>query len=96
MREEIIKQVIDALNKLKTSTDPKHDRIFVKINSNKRFSVEAMRIKMPEETDKVIGSIVAFGIYYQVNRKDIDCYTISAFLDDESINGLTEYLRMYV
>lgn len=96
MREEIIKQVIDALNKLKTNTDPKHDRIFVKINSNKRFSVEAERMLMPEETDKVIGSIVTFGIYYQVNRDDINCYTISTFLDDESINGLTEYLRMYV
>ena len=49
MRVEIINQVIDALNKLKANTDPKHDRIFVKINSNKRFSIEALRLKMPEE-----------------------------------------------
>lgn len=96
MREEIIKKVIDALTKLKTNTDPKHDRIFVKINSNKRFSIEALRLKMPEESDKVVGSIVAFEIYYQVKREDIDCYTISTFLDDETMNGLIEYLRMYI
>ncbi len=96
MRVEIINQVIDALNKLKANTDPKHDRIFVKINSNKRFSIEALRLKMPEEPPEKPASIVAFGIYYQVKREDIDCYTISTNLDYETIRGLTEYLKMYV
>lgn len=96
MREEIIKQVIDALTKLKTNTDPKHDRILVKINSNKRFSIEALRLKMPEESSKEIGSIVAFEVYYQVNREDVDDYIISTFLDDETMTGLIEYLKMYI
>lgn len=96
MQEEIIKQVFDALNKLKANTDPIHDRIFVKINSNKRFSIEALRLKMPEEPPEKPASIVAFGIYYQVKREDIDCYTISTNLDYETIRGLTEYLKMYV
>ena len=81
---------------MKTNTDPKHDRILVKIDSNKRFSIEAFRLKMPEESYKEIGSIVEFGIYYQVNRKDVDGYTISTFLDDKSISGLIEYFKMYI
>lgn len=96
MQEEIIKQVFDALNKLKTNTDPKHDRIFVKINSNKRFSIEALRLKMPEESPEKTASIVAFSIYYQVKREDVDCYTISTHLDHETMHGLNEYLEMYV
>ena len=101
MRRDICERIKTALKKLSSSRDVNFTEISVKWDKRRSFSVECMRMEgdVADEDGNVVyertGRPVEFQVYYRVNGADVDCCTLSLWLDERDYRDLKEFVDMY-
>lgn len=103
MGKQILTKIKDELQKMKRSKDVTYTQTYIPWNKGRGFSVECVRCdeddNLYDEDGELVHSMsgdpVAFEIYYQEDGKDVDCCTLDAFLGNDEMKSLEEFVRMY-
>ena len=103
MGKQILTKIKDELLKMKQSKDVTYTKTYIPWNKGRGFSVECTRYddddNLYDEDGNLVHSMsgepVGFKIYYQEYEKDIDCWTLDAFLSKDDMKFLEEFLKMY-
>lgn len=102
MENRILKKILTELKKMKASIDVTYTKTYIPWKENEGFSVECKRINCVDFYDGDGNPVedghentYDFEVYYLKNEKYIDVCSISDFVDEEDINSLEEFVRMY-
>ena len=103
MAKQILTKIKDEIKKMNDSRDTGYVETYIPWNRNRGFSVECKRLgedcKLYDEDNELVednsGYPVAFEVYYQVDKKDVDCCTLSNFLSEYDMKSLKEFVDMY-
>lgn len=89
MTNTLLDKIKQELQNMDKSDDLNYIRKIIPLTSKQSFSIECNR-------DENEGFVFRFCIYYQVDKRDIDCCTLSASLTDSDIESLQEFIDMYI
>lgn len=98
MRKHILTKIKEELYAMSKSRDIGYTKKTITVDKHKAFSIECSRNPETEAIGKLdlSGEVISYEIYYQVNGKDIDCCTLSCFLNKMDMQFLSEFIYMYI
>lgn len=103
MGKQIVTRIKEEIQKMLKSKDPTYTKTYIPWDSNRGFSVECIRAdddcNVYDENGKIMcdanGEPIGIEIYYQENGNDVDSCSLQAFINEEIITSIKEFVRMY-
>lgn len=102
MPEQILEKIKAAIHSMEKSRNMEYTRKYIRCGKNRGFSVECSRMEddvFDEEGNLMHvrkGMAVGFEVYYQEKEVDIDCCSLSYFSEEENMESLEEFIKIYL